>query len=65
MIHASGANRDTSGRIRFSADLRFADRQQDHDSRWNQSVKTHTLTLFAPNLELTSSRGPYYVGDGL
>ena len=35
MIHASGANRDKDGRIRLSADLRFADKNLPHDKRWN------------------------------
>jgi len=35
-IHASGANRDPEGRIRFSVDLRFIDRDQEYDTRWNE-----------------------------
>ncbi|GFZ44386.1 hypothetical protein JCM24511_02108 [Saitozyma sp. JCM 24511] len=33
-IHASGGNHDAAGRIRFSADLRFADLDQEFDHRW-------------------------------
>ena len=36
MIHASGKNLATDGRIRLSVDLRFADGDQQWDPRWNK-----------------------------
>ena len=33
-IHASGLNHDPTGRIRFSADLRYVDLDQPYDRRW-------------------------------
>ncbi|KAK8870140.1 hypothetical protein IAR55_000710 [Kwoniella newhampshirensis] len=36
MIHASGRNVDPEGRIRLSADLRFADRAAAYDRRWDK-----------------------------
>ncbi|GFZ43107.1 hypothetical protein JCM24511_00825 [Saitozyma sp. JCM 24511] len=36
MIHASSSNRDPSGHIRLSVDLRFADRDRPHDARWDR-----------------------------
>jgi hypothetical protein len=35
-IHASGLNNDPHGRIRFSADLRFVDGDQEYDRRWTK-----------------------------
>ena len=37
-IHASGTNKDPEGRIRLSADLRFADKNGPHEDRWSKSV---------------------------
>ena len=36
MIHASGANMNKENRIRFSADLRFTDRDGKYDPRWDK-----------------------------
>ena len=57
MIHSSARNRDPQGRIRLSADLRFADRERDHDTRWDKGVPQCT---YAP----ADSRH-YFPGDGL
>jgi hypothetical protein len=35
-IHASGLDNDPDGKIRFSADLRFADMDHDYDHRWTK-----------------------------
>lgn len=59
MIHASGRNVDPSGKIRLSADLRFADRDAPYDHRWDKQVVTTSCLVLA---DLCS---PWRTDDGL
>lgn len=54
MIHASSSNRDPSGHIRLSVDLRFADRDRPHDARWDRSARLGSVSLMT---RLTSALG--------